>query len=109
MLRQYLLRTFINVNTKGILHNSTTAINKKGRPAINTAEELSKKPMLSVLDLKAETDTSIEIMENYERTDCGQQIKFYTLRIIHENPTEFPTQTSAEQSLKKVFERVRNS
>ena len=63
MLRQYLLRTFINVNTKGILHNSTTAINKKGSPAINTAEELSKKPMLSVLDLKAETDTSIEIMK----------------------------------------------
>lgn len=53
--------------------------------------------------------TDIEILENYERTDCGQEIKFYTLRIIHDNPTEFPTQTSAEQSLKKVFEQVRNS
>lgn len=63
----------------------------------------------NLLGTYTEGDTSIEIMENYERTDCGQQIKFYTLRIIHENPTEFPTQTSAEQSLKKVFERVRNS
>jgi len=63
----------------------------------------------NLLGTYTEGDTSIEIMENYETTDCGQQIKFYTLRIIHENRTEFPTQTSAEQSLKKVFERVRNS
>tara|TARA_B110000879_G_C11120497_1_gene491538 strand:- start:13 stop:261 length:249 start_codon:yes stop_codon:yes gene_type:complete len=63
MPRQYLLRTFIKVNTNGILHNSTTAISKKGRPAINTEEKLSKNPILSVLDLKAETDTRIEIIK----------------------------------------------
>ena len=63
----------------------------------------------NLLGTYTEGNTSIEIMENYEKTDCGQEIKFYTLRIIHENPTEFPTQTSAEQSLKKVFEQVRNS
>lgn len=63
----------------------------------------------NLLGTYTEGHTSIEILENYERTDCGQEIKFYTLRIIHDNPTEFPTQTSAEQSLKKVFEQVRNS
>ena len=63
MLRQYLLRTFIKVNTRGILHNSTTAINKKGSPAINIAEVLSKKPILSVLDLNADTETKIEIIK----------------------------------------------
>tara|TARA_B110000503_G_C6969195_1_gene338488 strand:+ start:441 stop:659 length:219 start_codon:yes stop_codon:yes gene_type:complete len=53
----------MKVNTNGILHNSTTAINKKGKPAIKIDEELSKKPLLSVLERNAETDTSIEIMK----------------------------------------------
>lgn len=53
----------MKVNTNGILHNSTTAISKKGKPAINIDEELSKKPILSVLERNAETDTNIEIIK----------------------------------------------
>jgi len=54
-----------------------------------------------------EGETEVEIIENYEKTDCGEQIKFYTLRIIHENLIRFPTQTSAVKGLTKVFEDVK--
>ena len=60
----------------------------------------------NLLGTYTEGDTSIEIMENYERTDCGQQIKFYTLRIIHENSIKYPVGSSAEGQLERLFESI---
>lgn len=50
--------------------------------------------------------TDIEILENYERTDCGEEIKFYTLRIIHENSIKYPVGSSAEGQLERLFESI---
>ena len=62
-LRQYRLLTFMKVKTNGILHSSTTAISKNGKPAIKIEDELSRNPILSVLERNADTDTNIEIIK----------------------------------------------
>ena len=55
----------MNANVSGILHNSTTAISRKGKPATITADVPSSKlvELLEEKELYAETETTIEIVK----------------------------------------------